>query len=112
MTWENAINIKLNLSDISRQIISDRTGILFSAEFISFLQSKSISFRHCISFAELIQFSESIDVKIIITSLKEIPNYLFGKADIKIFNLSDLPVNADMQALETLTCNDIILILN
>lgn len=112
MTWENAINIKLNLSDISRQIISDRTGILFSAEFISFLQSNNTSFILCHSFAELIPLSESNDVKIIITSLKEIPDYLSAKADIKKFNLFDLPINADVQALEQLNSTELVLLLN
>jgi len=112
MTWENAINIKLNLSDISRKIISDQTGILFSEEFISFLRNTGIHFSFCKTLADLLLQLEKVELKIIITSLKEIPDYLSGKADIKKFTLSDLPINADVSALEWLSLSELLLLLN
>jgi len=112
MTWKNAINIKLNLCDISRQIISDRTGILFSNEFISFLESSGISYNLSYSLEDLTKSSESAVIKIVITSVKDIPDYLSVKADIKKFALADLPINADVKALESITLPDILLLLN
>ena len=112
MTWENAINIKLNLSDISRKIISDQTGILFSEQFISFLKNAAVPFSFCNTLAELLQQYENDELKIIITSLKEIPDYLSGKADIKKFTLSDLPINADVSTLERLSLSELLLLLN
>jgi len=112
VTWENAINIKLNLIDISRQIISDRTDILSSFEFVSFLKSSGISFRQCNNLSDLIHFTESGDVKIIITTLKDIPDFLSAKADIKKFTLADLPINFDPQALEPLSYTELLLLLN
>jgi hypothetical protein len=72
MTWENAINIKLNLEDISRQVITDYTGVLFSEEFKYFLQAKNISHKQASNQVELISFSEEPETKILFTSLKEI----------------------------------------
>ena len=79
MTWENAINIKLNLEDISRQVITDYTSVLFSEEFKYFLQAKNISHKQASNQVELISFSEEPETKILFTSLKEIliiPNFV------------------------------------
>jgi hypothetical protein len=112
MTWENAINIKLNLEDISRQVITDCTGILFSEEFQYFLQAKNISFKQAGNQAELYSFSEEIETKILFTSLKEIPPFLSAKSDVKKFTLADLPLNADVKALEQLSMSELISLLN
>ena len=112
MTWENAINIKLNLEDISRQVITDNTGILFSEEFKNFLQAKNISFKQAINNAELFSFGEETETKILFTSLKEIPHFLSAKADIKNFTLAELPLNADVKALEQCSISELISLLN
>lgn len=112
MTWENAINIKLNLEDISRQVITDYTGILFSEEFQIFLQEKNISFKQAGNITELYAFSEEPETKILFTSLREIPPFLSAKADVKKFTLADLSLNADVKALEQLSISELISLLN
>lgn len=112
MTWENAINIKLNLEDISRQVITDNTGILFSEEFKNFLQAKNVSFKQTDNNAELFSFGEETETKILFTSLKEIPFFLSSKADVKRFTLAELPLNADVKALEQCSISELISLLN
>jgi len=112
MTWENSIVIKLNLEDISRQVIIDFTGILFSKEFQDFLQAKNISFKQAGTIAELYAFCDEYETKILLTSLKEIPPFISAKADVKKFTLADLPLNADVKALEKLIINELVLLLN
>lgn len=112
MTWENAINIKLNFEDISRQIIADRTAILFSEEFRNFLQAKNFSFRYADNLKELIQYSEKQEAKLLFTSLKEVPAFLSANADVKRFTLADLPLNADVKALEQCSISELISLLN
>jgi hypothetical protein len=112
MTWENAINIKLNFEDISRQIIADKTSILFSEEFANFLQAKKISFRYAGNLTDLIQFSEEPETKLLFTSLKEVPAFLSAKADVKRFTLADLPLNAEVRALEQCSISELISLLN
>ena len=112
MTWENAINIKLNLEDISRQVITDYTGVLFSEEFKNFLQAKNISFIQADNNAELFSFGEETATKILFTSLKEIPFYLSAKADVKKFTLADLFPSADVKAVAQLSISELISLLN
>jgi hypothetical protein len=112
MTWENAINIKLNFEDISRQIIADRTAILFSEEFRNFLLAGNFSFRYADNLTELIQYSEELDTKLLFTSLKEVPAFLSAKADVKKFTLADLPLNAEVKALEQCSINELLSLLN
>ena len=112
MTWENAINIKLNLEDISRQVITDYTGVLFSEEFKYFLQAKNISHKQASNQVELISFSEEPETKILFTSLKEIPFFLSAKADVKKFTLADLFPSADVKAVDQLSISELISLLN
>ncbi len=112
MTWENAINIKLNLGDISRKIISDHTGILYSHDFQAFLIANNISFKHADKLTELVSISGDDDIKIIITSIKDIPAFLSRNHDTKKFSLADLPLNAEVKTLENLSLETLVEILN
>jgi hypothetical protein len=44
MQWQLYIYTKLNLEDKTPKVISDHTGILSSASFLSFLDEKAVSY--------------------------------------------------------------------
>lgn len=112
MTWENAINIKLNLEDRTRKIISDKTGILFSEEFRTFLSDQKIPHQFTDNLQELHRLSANTDTRIIITSLSKVPAFLSSSAELLSFTLADIPLNADVRALQKLTLSELMEILN
>lgn len=97
MQWQLAIHIKLNLDANTPKVITDHTGILSSAPFLTWLSERKLSHAIAYTTADLISFTAQPDLYNIITTKSDIPTFITNKWAHKTFTWSDVPVNGNAQ---------------
>ncbi len=112
MYWCNSLFIRFNLSDPSKKIIVDNTGILLSSEFQSFLKTKNIVCGHAENLPEVIRQLNDDAVKLLICTSTDLPAYLHDRADIYSFSYNDLPFHIAPNLLPQLHTEEIITLCN
>lgn len=108
MQWQLAIHIKLSLDANTPKVITDQTGILTSAPFLTWLSERKISHAIAQSTADLIAFTSQPDLFNIITTKTDIPAFITNKRTHKTFTWSDIPLNGNAQtALQKLSSSEL-----
>lgn len=95
MQWQLAIHIKLNLDANTPKVITDHTGILSSAPFLTWLSERKLSYAIANTTADLISFTSQPDLLNIITQKSDIPTFITNKWAHKTFSCSDIPLNGN-----------------
>jgi hypothetical protein len=96
MQWQLSIYTKLNLEDKTPKVISDHTGILSSATFLSFLDEKAVSYLVTDKVPEMLSASGIMPVFVILTNIKDVPAFITNKFQHKQFTHADIPLNGDI----------------
>ena len=96
MQWKLYIYTKLNLEDKTPKVISDHTGILSSASFLSFLDEKAVSYLVTDKVPEMLSASGTMPVLVILTNIKDVPAFITNKFQHKQFTHADIPLNGDI----------------
>lgn len=95
MMWQDAIHTSLSLDDGQPKVISDHSGVLLHAEFLTYLQEQGISFQLCHSLADMLPLSNKKEPKLILTDVEKIPAFICNDRECKTFHFKDLPINGD-----------------
>lgn len=95
MLWQDAIHTALDLENGQAKLISDHTGILLNDSFTSFLKTHGISFRICLTIADMLPLSNKTEPQIILTTIEKIPEFICNDRECKSFRCRDLPINGD-----------------
>ncbi len=113
MQWQLSIYTKLNLEDKTPKVISDHTGILSSASFLSFLDKKAVSYLVTDKVPEMLSASGTMPVLVIITNIKDVPAFITNKFQHRQFTHADIPLNGDIASiLKALSAESLIQLLN
>lgn len=113
MQWQLSIYTKLNLEDNTPKVISDHTGILSSASFLSFLDEKAVSYLVTDKVPEMLSASGTMAVLVILTNIKDVPAFITNKFQHKQFIHVDIALNGDIAGiLKGLSAESLIHLLN
>ena len=112
MDWRNALFIKYNLGSTGKKIILDQTGILASSDFQNFLKEKGIVSVYAAKLSQLLSQISDPSVRVILTSVSDIPAYLQHKADLYHFGYEDLPFPAEPCLLQSLSAHQTVSLCN
>ena len=113
MQWQLSIYTKLNLEDKTPKVISDHTGILFSASFLSFLDEKAVSYLVTDKVPEMLSAHGTMPVFVILTNIKDVPAFITNKFQHRQFTHADIPLNGDIASvLKGLSAEYLIQLLN
>lgn len=113
MQWQLSIYTKLNLEDKTPKVISDHTGILSSASFLSFLDEKAVSYLVTDKVPEMLSASGALPVLLILTNIKDIPAFITNKFQHRQFTHADIPLNGEIAGiLNALSAASLIRLLN
>lgn len=96
MHWQLYIYTKLNLEEKIPKVISDHTGILSSASFLSFLDEKAIRYLVTDRVPEMLSTYGTMPVLVILTNIKDLPAFITNKFQHKQFTHADIPLNGDI----------------
>jgi len=99
VSWQLRILTQLNLSEKSHKIISDETGVLSEQEFTAHLSDNQITFSITDKIPDMLSIVSKRESLIIITGLKEIPDFITNKFEHHKFNFSDIPLNGQIHSL-------------
>ena len=99
VSWQLRILTQLNLTEKSHKIISDETGVLSEQSFSTFLSENQISFLVTDKIPDMLSIVSKKETLIIITGIKEIPDFITNKYEHRIFTFADIPLNGQIQSL-------------
>lgn len=99
VSWQLRISTQLNLSEKSPKIISDETGVLYNQAFTSFLSENQITFSVTDKIPDMLSIVSKKETLIIITGIREIPDFITNKYEHRIFTFADIPLNGQIQSI-------------
>lgn len=99
VSWQFRILTQLNLSEKSHKVISDETGVLYAKTFTAFLSDNQITFSVTDKIHEMLSIVSKKESLIIITGIKEIPDFIANKYEYRKFTFADIPLNGQIQSL-------------
>jgi hypothetical protein len=99
VSWQFRIFTQLNLSEKSHKVISDETGLLSTKAFTTFLSGNQITFSVTDKISEMLSIVSKKESLIIITGIKEIPDFITNKYENWKFTYADIPLNGQIQTL-------------
>ena len=99
VSWQLRILTQLNLSEKSHKIISDETGVLSEQSFTTFLSENHITFSITEKIPDMLSIVSKKESLIIITGIKEIPDFITNKYEHRIFTLADIPLNCQIRSI-------------
>jgi len=113
MHWQDFIDIKLNYRNNLPRLVTDQTGVLHSAAYLTWLANKNVEVKVTDKIAEIRPLVDYEKPVLIITTKQEIPAFILNKVDHFVFTHSDLPINGTIhQALKKTEPQQIIEILD
>lgn len=113
MHWQDFLDIKLNYRNNLPRLVTDLTGILLSANYLSWLANKNVEVKVTDKVSEIRPLVDYEKQVLIITTKQEIPAFILNKVEHFVFSHSDLPLNGTIhQALKKAESHQIIEILD
>ncbi len=113
MNWEDFIDLRLNYQNNLPRLVTDQTGILYSAVYLNWLANKNVEVKISDKFSEIRPLVDYDKQVLIITTKDDIPTFILNKVEHTVFTYADLPLNGDIhKALKDVDPKQIIEILD
>jgi len=96
MHWQDFIDIRLNYQNNLPKLLTDQTGVLYSAVYLQWLEDKNVVVEVTDRIKEIRPLVDYDKQVLIITTKENIPTFILNKVEHIVFLHSDLPLNGDI----------------